>query len=58
MLNTSLPRWKKDAKEFTVSVDHSPQGIRVYLPKPLDEFLGKPDKIRFVIEGKKIVVKA
>ncbi len=57
MRSIVMPRWKKDAKEFTVAVDYSRQGNRVYMPEPIAQFLGKPDKITFKIEGKRVIVK-
>ncbi len=53
-----MPRWKKDAKDFRVSViERGDKGIQLHLPRPLYEHLGKPDKITFKIEGKKVIVK-
>ena len=52
-----MPRWKKDAKEFSVSVSNDgSDGLSCRIPKPIGEILGKPDKIKFVISGKNIVV--
>ncbi|MGH9921571.1 MAG: hypothetical protein ACRD38_02345 [Nitrososphaerales archaeon] len=51
-----MPTWKKDAKEFTVSVAYGKKDIKIAFPKPLAEFLGKPKKITFKIEGKKVIV--
>ena len=54
-----LPKWKKDAKEFAVSVTHhKTRGYQSYLPKPIMELLGKPNSIKFVIKGKKIELKS
>lgn len=55
-----MPKWKKDATEFTVSVNYHPtRGILVFLPKPLAEVLGNPPAVTFSINGKnKIEVKA
>ncbi len=55
----TMPKWRKDATEFTVGVNHN--GVRGYqssIPKPIMEKLGSPSTITFVIEGKKIIVKA
>lgn len=53
-----MPKWKKDAKEFTVNVIYSgKKGQFASIPKPLIEFFNKPDKITFVIEGKRVIVK-
>jgi len=54
-----VPKWKKDAKEFIVSITHhQTRGYQSYLPKPLMEFLGKPEAIKFVIKGKKVEVRS
>jgi len=53
-----MPKWKKDAKEFAVSVSYNERrGDQVYLPKPIVDKLGSPEKIVFVIEGRKIEIK-
>ena len=53
-----MPKWKKDAKEFVVSVTyHETRGIQTYLPRPIVEHLGKPESIKFVIVGKKVEVR-
>jgi hypothetical protein len=53
-----VPKWKKDETEFHVSVSHhETRGYQCYLPKPIMEFLGKPELIKFVIVGKKIEVR-
>jgi hypothetical protein len=52
-----MPKWKKDETEFPVSVTkHETRGFQSYLPKPIMEFLGNPDFIKFVIKGKKVHV--
>jgi hypothetical protein len=52
-----VPKWKKDAKEFEVSVTHHEhRGYQAYLPKPIMELLGKPSIIRFIIKGRKVEV--
>ena len=52
-----MPKWKKDAKEFVVSVSHhETRGDQTYLPKPVMETLGKPDSIKFTIHGKKVEI--
>jgi hypothetical protein len=54
-----VPKWKKDAKEFTVSVNfNEDRGYQSSIPKPVIEALGLPQNITFVIDGKKIVVKS
>ena len=53
-----MPTWKTDATEFVVSVNHNAQnGSSVSrIPKPLLARLGNPDKLKFVIQGDKIVM--
>ena len=54
-----MPKWKKDATEFTVSVNYHPtRGILVFLPKPLAELLGNPKSVTFRVKGKRIEVSA
>jgi hypothetical protein len=44
-----LTRWKKDEKEFPVSVSwHKTRGYQCYIPTPIMEELGDPDSIRFI----------
>ena len=51
-----MPKWKKDATEFTVSVNHNEErGYQSSIPKPVMETLGNPDKITFVVKPKKKV---
>jgi hypothetical protein len=52
-----LPKWKKNAKEFSVGVNyHDVRGAQSSIPKPVIEVLGKPDTIKFVIKGKKVEI--
>ena len=52
-----MPKWKKDAKEFTVSVNYNEiRGYQSSIPKPIIEALGDPDKITFVVDGKNIKI--
>ena len=54
-----MPKWKKDATEFTVSVNYHPtRGTLVFLPKPIVELLGNPSRVRFIIKGKQIIISA
>lgn len=54
-----VPKWKKNATEFTVSVNHNEaRGYQSSLPKPVMELLGNPESIKFVIKGKKVEVSA
>jgi hypothetical protein len=53
-----MPKWKKDATEFTVSVNfNKDRGYQSSIPKPIIDELGEPDKITFVIDGKNIRIK-
>ncbi len=52
-----MPKWKKDATEFIVKVGHHEiRGEQIYIPKPIVEKLGKPDRIKFVIHGKNVSI--
>ena len=54
-----MPKWKKDATEFTVSINYHPtRGTLVFVPKPVLELLGNPKSITFVVRGKKVEMKA
>ena len=54
-----MPKWKKDQKEFTVSVTyHEQRGSQCYLPKPILEILGNPKRIKFIVKSKRIEVEA
>lgn len=45
-----MPKWKRDAKEFTVGVNYSDgRGYQSSIPLPVMEILGKTDTIKFVI---------
>jgi hypothetical protein len=49
----------KPAKEFEVNVHYSDdKGTQVRIPKPILELMGKPDKITFVILGKRVEIKS
>jgi len=51
-----LPKWKRDATEFTVGVNYNEtRGYQSTIPKPVIETLGTPDRITFVIKPKKRV---
>jgi hypothetical protein len=55
-----VPRWKKDEKEFKVSVTyHEHRGCQAYIPKPILEVLRNPKTLKFVVkDNKKIEVKS
>ena len=49
------PKWKKEQKEFAVSVTyHEQRGI----PKPIMKILGNPKRIKFSIKNKRIEIEA
>jgi len=54
-----MTKWKKDAKEFVVSVNYNDsRGSQCNIPKPVLEFLENPEKIKFVITEKNVKIKA
>lgn len=54
-----MPKWKKDATEFPISITHhETRGYQAYIPKPIMDFLENPSAIKFVIKGKKIHVES
>ena len=53
-----MPKWQKNAKEFVVSINYNEtRGTQCNIPKPVLEFLGNPEKLRFVITGKNVRIK-
>ena len=57
-LNIYMPKWQKDAKEFTVSVHYDEEkGSLMRVPKPILEKLGRPEEITFIIKGNTVEVK-
>ena len=52
-----LPKWKKDAKEFTVSVNYNEsRGYQSSIPKPIIDALGEPNTITFRLDGKNVKI--
>lgn len=52
-----MTRWKKDQKEFDVNLNDDNAGSTVCrIPKPIIEMFGQPKGVRFLVQGKKIVV--
>lgn len=52
-----MPKWKKDASEFTVSVNYNEsRGYQSSIPKPVIEALGEPASITFEIVGNNVRV--
>ena len=53
-----MTRWKKDENDFSVKLSDDGRHSTIYrMPKPILQFLNNPNSIRFVIEGKKIIIK-
>lgn len=56
-LPSAVPKWKKDATKFPVSLSYnSKRGTEAIIPKPVVETLGRPRKITFIVNGKKVSV--
>lgn len=54
-----MPKWKKDAKEFTVGVNFSEgRGYQTTIPKPVAAALGEPESITYLLKGRKVEVQA
>ena len=54
-----MPKWKKDAKEFTVGVNfNEKRGYQCSIPKPIMEVLGEPDAVTFVMDNKQVKIKS
>ena len=54
-----MPKWKRDATEFTVGVNYHPtRGAACSIPKPVTELLGEPKKVTYVVKGKRVELKA
>ena len=52
-----MTRWKKDETEFPVSLSFDgTNSKRCRIPKPIIDFLGNPEGLKFVINGRKIQV--
>ena len=48
-----MTRWKRGETEFEMSVLDDGRGSRcVRLPKPLDEEMGRPERVRFVMDAR------
>lgn len=55
--NNCMPKWKKDSNEFTVGISYSDtRGTQSYIPKPIIDFLGEPESLKFIIKGKIVQV--
>jgi len=54
-----MPKWAKDAKEFTVGVSfNEKRGYQVVMPKPIMAHLGNPERLTFALTKKKVEVRA
>ncbi len=54
-----MPKWKKGAKEFTVSVNfHEVRGYAATIPKPVAEHLGKPERITYTLKRERVEIRA
>ena len=54
-----MPKWKKDATEFTVSLGFNEiKGYWCTIPKPVVEALGTPKRITFKLKGKKAEIES
>ncbi|MCL5672184.1 MAG: hypothetical protein JRN56_05305 [Nitrososphaerota archaeon] len=52
-----MPKWTKDAKEFTVVVSYDGRrGAQAYIPKPVAMHLENPEAITYSIKGKRVEV--
>ena len=51
-----MPKWKRDAKEFTVRVNYSDgRGYQSSIPIPVIEKLGNPDSIKYIVNDDKSI---
>jgi hypothetical protein len=54
-----MPKWKKGAKEFTVSVNfHEVRGYAATIPKPVMAHLSHPGRITFTLKREKVEIRA
>ena len=54
-----MPKWKKDATEFTVSMSyHETRGAQCIVPKPVVDGLEEPERVTFVVKGRRVELKA
>ncbi|HZL24091.1 MAG TPA: hypothetical protein VFC05_12255 [Nitrososphaeraceae archaeon] len=45
-----MPKWKKDTKEFEVSVNYvKTRGVSSSIPKPIIEMVDNPQSSKFVV---------
>ena len=54
-----MPKWKKDAREFTVTLNyHETRGVQLNVPRPVVEHLSSPERVTFLIKKEKVEVRA
>lgn len=55
-----MPKWKRQEKLYTVKLTyHNTRGTQLYLPKPIVEQLGRPDRVSFLMnEGEVLLMPA
>lgn len=54
----AMPKWKKNATEFTVGVNYNEaRGYQTSIPKPVAETLGKPKAVTYIVKGKRVEMK-
>jgi len=52
-----MPRWKKAETVYTLKVAHHPRrGSQLYLPKPLVERLGRPNRVSLLVREDEILL--
>jgi hypothetical protein len=54
-----MPKWKKNAREFTVSVNFNVRrGYQAIIPKPVMDHLSRPTRITFTLSRERVEVRA
>jgi len=54
-----MPKWKPDAKEFTVAVNFQEvRGYQAVIPRPVAQHLGNPEHITYKLGKGKVEVRA
>ena len=54
-----MPKWKENAKEFTVGVNFSEvRGYQATIPKPVMARLGNPKRLTFEVKRTKVEMRA
>jgi len=56
-MSSDMAKWKEGAIEFTVGVGYSEnRGYACTIPRPVIEALGEPERITFMIKGKRVEI--